>query len=30
MSDRSKHELIRKIMDFLKEAMEDDYRNDDD
>ena len=30
MSDRSKYELIRKIMDVLEDAMEDDYRNDDD
>ena len=30
MSDRSKYELIRKIMDLLEESMEDDTRLDDD
>jgi len=30
MSDRSKYELIRKIMDLLEESMEDDKRRDDD
>ena len=30
MSDRSKEELIRKILDVLEEAMEDDRRFDDD
>ena len=30
MSDRSKYELIRKIMDVLEESMEDDKRLDDD
>ena len=30
MSDRSKYELIRKIMDLLEESMEDDKRLDDD
>ena len=30
MSDRSKYELIRKIMDVLEESMEDDRRLDDD
>ena len=30
MSDRSKYELIRKIMDVLEDAMEDDKRLDDD
>ena len=30
MSDRSKYELIRKIMDVLEDAMEDDRRLDDD
>ena len=30
MSDRSKYELIRRIMDLLEEAMEDDRRRDDD
>ena len=30
MSDRSKYELIRKIMDVLEDAMEDDKRLEDD
>ena len=30
MSDKSKYELIRKIMDVLEESMEDDRRLDDD
>ena len=30
MSDRSKYELIRKIMDVLEESMEDDKKFDDD
>ena len=30
MSDKSKYELIRKIMDVLEDAMEDDRRLDDD
>ena len=30
MSDRSKYELIRKIMDVLEDAMEEDIRFDDD
>ena len=30
MSDRSKYELIRKIMDVLEDAMEEDRRLDDD
>jgi len=30
MSDRSKYELIRKIMDVLEDAMEDDRRLEDD
>ena len=30
MSDKSKYELIRKIMDVLEDAMEDDKRLDDD
>ena len=30
LSDRSKDELIRKILDVLEEAMEDDRRFDDD
>ena len=30
MSDRSKYELIRKIMDVLEESMEDDNKHDDD
>ena len=30
MSDKSKYELIRKIMDVLEESMEDDKRLDDD
>ena len=30
MTDRSKYELIRKIMDLLEESMEDDKRLDDD
>ena len=30
MTDRSKYELIRKIMDLLEESMEDDKRRDDD
>ena len=30
ISDRSKYELIRKIMDVLEESMEDDKRLDDD
>ena len=30
MSDRSKYELIRKIMDVLEDAMEEDRRFDDD
>ena len=30
MSDKSKYDLIRKIMDVLEDALEDDYRNDDD
>ena len=30
MSDRSKYELIRKIMDLLEDAMEDDKRLEDD
>ena len=30
MTDRSKYELIRKIMDVLEESMEDDKRLDDD
>ena len=30
MSDRSKYELIRKIMDVLEDAMEEDMKFDDD
>ena len=30
MTDRSKYELIRKIMDLLEESMEDDKQLDDD
>ena len=30
MSDRSKYELIRKIMDLLEDALEDDRRLEDD
>ena len=30
LSDRSKYELIKKIMDVLEESMEDDKRFDDD
>ena len=30
MTDRSKYELIRKIMDVLEESMEDDDKHDDD
>ena len=30
MTDRSKYELIRKIMDVLEESMEDDKKFDDD
>ena len=30
MSDRSKYELIRRIMDVLEESMEDDNKHDDD
>ena len=30
MTDRSKYELIRKIMDLLEESMEDDKKLDDD
>ena len=30
MTDRSKYELIRKIMDLLEDAMEEDKRLDDD
>ena len=30
MTDRSKYELIRKIMDLLEDAMEDDKRLEDD
>ena len=30
MSDRSKYELIKKIMDVLEESMEDDKKFDDD
>ena len=30
MSDKSKYELIRKIMDVLEDAMEEDIRFDDD